>query len=130
MGIFGSRVNSVEELIVNESNFVSVLFEKIKEHDVQVIFSANDLHTLAKVGWCRNYLEGYTPRDDGTCMKTSDGILRMCKIAYTIYPQDLYDDLVGVESVLNNVFDRYGIATYQRPLNPQKTYLLKYVPKT
>lgn len=130
MGIFGSQVNLVEKLEVNESTFVPTIFEKIKEKGVQIIFSANDMHSICKKGWCRNYLEGYTPKNDGTCMKSSDGILLMNKIAYVVYPRDLYGNLEGVESVLTNVFDRYGVAVYHRPLIPEKTYLIKYVPKT
>ena len=129
MGYLGQNV-TFTEVGLNESNFVSVLTKLIQKPNVQIVFASGVIHEISKKGWCLYEPEGYTRDVKGTYMVTSEGILRMCKIKYLVYAFDLYDQLPGVESVLINFFDRYGIATYQRSLNPEKTYLLKYVPKT
>ena len=120
----------IQELKVNEGNFKEVLFERMKDFkgDVAFIFKSEVMHKISKKGFCQNYAQGYT-RDDGTCMYTTNGIMLMNKVAYTIYPFDILKGYVGMESIITAVYDSRGVVKYKLALNGEKVkriYLLEY----
>lgn len=126
----GNRNFEIQELQVNEGNFKEILFEKMHEFDGEVafIFKSEVMHKISKKGFCQNYSQGYT-HDDGTCMYTTNGIMLMNKVAYTVYPFDILDGYIGMESIITAVYDSRGMVKYKLSLKGEKIkkiYLLEY----
>lgn len=93
-------------------------------------FKSEVLHEISKKGFCKYYTEGYTA-DDGICMVITHGSMLLDKVAYTIYPFDLFnaDKCKGVESIITTIYDKRGVVRYALPLRSERLeyiYVLEY----
>ena len=127
---FNERVE-IQELKVNEGDFKEILFDKMHElnGEVAFLFKSEVMHKISKKGFCQNYAQGYT-HDDGTCMYTTNGVMLMNRIAYTIYPFDILKCYNGIESIITAIHDNRGVVKYSLPMNTKsvkRIYLLEYV---
>lgn len=121
-------------LAVNCKNFqkeISKVIEQLGTARVAFVFKSEVMHRISKEGLCKYYTEGYTS-DDGTCMVITHGSMKLDKVAYTIYPFDLFENenCKGVESIITVIYDNRGVVQYALPLrseNIQFIYVLEYV---
>ena len=130
MLLMANRKLEIVKVKVNEKNFREEIFKIIQDFDglVAIYFKSEVMHEISKNGLCKNYHNGYTA-DYGTCMETTEGSMMMNKIAYTVYPFDLLEDYVGVESVITAIYDKRGVVKYKLPLKKEKikkAYILEY----
>lgn len=128
--LVASRKLEIVELKVNEKNFREKVFQIAQEADglVAIYFKSEVMHKISQKGLCKNYHNGYTA-DNGTCMETTEGAMLMNKIAYTVFPFDLLEDHVGVESIITALYDKRGVVKYKLPLKEEvikKVYILEY----
>lgn len=130
-GILGYPLQGKEiPLKVNERTFKQVLFEHIKENDVQFCCTANTLHEVFKKSFSQNFSRGLTNDQLGVWMESRNGALVLSRLEYVIWPFDLFDDIQGVETYILTIFDDHGRAVYHRNFKPEhrftKTYILTY----
>ena len=64
-------------------------------------------------------------------MMITHGSMLLDKVAYTIYPFDLFsaEKCAGVESIITAIYDNRGIVKYNLPLRNEKLqyiYILEY----
>lgn len=119
-------------LAVNCNTFQSEVSKVIEQFGIKAafVFKSEVLHELSKKGLCKYYTEGYTA-DDGICMVITHGSMLLDKVAYTIYPFDLFntDKCKGVESIITTIYDKRGVVRYTLPLRTEKLeyiYVLEY----
>ena len=117
---------------VNCNNFKEKVSEIVKKYGgtVAFVFKSEVMHQISKKGLCKYYTEGYTA-DDGICMVITPGSMLLDKVAYTIYPFDLFNSekCKGVESIITAIYDKRGVVRYNLPLrneNLQYIYILEY----
>ena len=123
----------IRSLKVNCNNFkdeISRVLEQVGGN-VAFVFKSEVMHKISKKGLCKYYTEGYTA-DDGTCMVITHGSMLLDKVAYTIYPFDLFnaDKCKGVESIITVIYDSRGVVHYNLPLrseNIKYIYVLEYL---
>lgn len=119
-------------LAVNCNTFQSEVSKVIEQLGIKAafVFKSEVLHEISKKGLCKYYTEGYTA-DDGICMVITHGSMLLDKVAYTIYPFDLFntDKCKGVESIITTIYDKRGVVRYTLPLRTEKLeyiYVLEY----
>lgn len=119
-------------LAVNCNTFQSEISKVIEQlgSKVAFVFKSEVLHEISKKGLCKYYTEGYTA-DDGICMVITHGSMLLDKVAYTIYPFDLFnaDKCKGVESIITTIYDKRGVVRYTLPLRSERLeyiYVLEY----
>ena len=79
-------------LTVNCNTFKEKVSELVEQFGGKVafVFKSEVMHQISKKGLCKYYTEGYTA-DDGICMMITHGSMLLDKVAYTIYPFDLFN---------------------------------------
>ena len=79
-------------LTVNCNTFKEKVSELVEQFGGKVafVFKSEVMHQISKKGLCKYYTEGYTA-DDGICMIITHGSMLLDKVAYTIYPFDLFN---------------------------------------
>ena len=119
-------------LAVNCNTFQSEISKVIEQlgSKAACVFKSEVLHEISKKGLCKYYTEGYTA-DDGICMVITHGSMLLDKVAYTIYPFDLFnaDKCKGVESIITTIYDKRGVVRYTLPLRSERLeyiYVLEY----
>ena len=114
-------------LTVNCNTFKEKVSELVEQFGGKVafVFKSEVMHQISKKGLCKYYTEGYTA-DDGICMIITHGSMLLDKVAYTIYPFDLFnaEKCAGVESIITAIYDKRGIVKYNLPLRNEK---LQYI---
>ena len=119
-------------LTVNCNTFKEKVSELVEQFGGKVafVFKSEVMHQISKKGLCKYYTEGYTA-GDGICMMITHGSMLLDKVAYTIYPFDLFnaEKCAGVESIITAIYDKRGIVKYNLPLRNEKLqyiYILEY----
>ena len=111
---------------VTASKLKSTLMDIVQKHPgCEIVAKKAEWHELMKKGFCRNYFYALT-LNDGTCMRSYDGVLVRTRVEYIVYPfasEETDTDLVVVQ-----IFES-GNIIYQRPQNPEETIILSYTPK-
>ena len=129
MSIFGYPIRDKAILLpVTTKNFKEVLFEHLKEEDVQFCCRRNVLHTIFSKTFTKNWGQGYTNDGFGTWMVSESGVLKLSRLEYINYAFDLFDDFPEVETYIQTVFYDRGNSVYRRNFRDEchmynKTYI-------
>lgn len=128
MSILGYPIRGKEiRLKVNERTFKKVLFEHMKEDNVQFCCAANTLHEIFKRSFSQNFSRGLTNDQMGVWMESRNGALKLSRLEYVIWPYDLFEDYSGVETYILTVFNDQGRVAYHRDFNPDHVYAKTYI---
>ena len=111
---------------VTEATLKNTLLNIVKHHPkCEIVAKKAEWHELMKKGFCRNYFYALT-LNDGTCMRSYDGVLVRTRVEYIVYP--FASEKTDTDLVVVQIFET-GDIIYQRPFKPEETIILSYIPK-
>ena len=111
---------------VTVARLKDTLLEIVKKHPkCKIVAKKSEWHELMHKGFCRNYFYALT-LNDGTCMRSHDGVLVRLRVEYTVYP--FAHEETDTDLVITQIFDN-GDVIYKCPDNPEETIILSYIPK-